>query len=75
MKLTEEDTKHRILAYFLFTEPSKLPFVNLPTPEWINALGFDIKKMLNDKIIKDIYFDNKENIVVKFSNDFHNLDK
>ncbi len=75
MKLTEEETKQRMLAYFLFTDPEKLPFVNLPTPEWMITLGYDIKKMVNDKVIKDIYLDNNEKIVVKFSSDYHNLDK
>ena len=43
--------------YFMYTEPSKLPFGELPTPEWMITLGKDIKSLISDNTINKIYYD------------------
>ena len=58
-QLSSEDEYKNMVTYFLMTEPSKLPFGELPTPEWITTLGVDIKRLLSDKIITRIYYDSE----------------
>ena len=51
---TEEQ---RMLQYFLFTDPAKLPFNPLPNPEWIDELGHTLKRLIKEKKIKKLYYD------------------
>ena len=56
---TSEDEYKKMVSYFMLTEPSKLPFGELPTPEWIITLGKDIKSLLSNNTIKKIYYDSE----------------
>jgi hypothetical protein len=47
-------------------------FPEIPTPEWITILGLDLKKMSNDKVIQNMYYDSDGMIHVTLSNDVDN---
>ena len=52
----------KMLAYFMLTDPEKLPFNDLPTPEWMLELGQDLHKLFKEKKISKIYYDSNGKI-------------
>lgn len=72
VKQIKQPTQEQMLEYFLRSDFSKMNFPEIPTPEWITILGMDLKKMSNEKIIKNMYYDSDGMIQVTLSNDVDN---
>ena len=71
-KQIKQPTQKQMMEYFLKTDFSKMNFPEIPTPDWITILGLDLKKMSNDNIIKNMYYDSDGMIRVTLSNDVDN---
>ena len=71
-KQIKQPTQEQMMEYFLMSDFSKMNFPEIPTPEWITILGLDLKKMSNDKVIQNMYYDSDGMIHVTLSNDVDN---
>lgn len=58
--------QHMIHSLLMFDPVKYKTFPDIPTPQWVIELGFDIKKLIDAKQISTLYFDHDGYIQCKF---------